>query len=58
LRQEIAFKGSIASAATYSNISTTVAGVSISKREKCTLSKTEGLAASLNWFPKWIEERG
>lgn len=33
-------------------------GVSISKREKCKLSKTEGLAASLNWLPKWIEERG
>jgi len=33
-------------------------GVSISKREKCTLSKTEGLTDLLNWLPKGIEERG
>jgi CBS domain-containing protein len=35
-----------------------VIGVSISKREKCTLSKTGGHADLLIWLPKRIEERG
>ena len=33
-------------------------GVSISKREKCTLSKTEDLADLLTWLHKRIEEKG
>jgi hypothetical protein len=33
-------------------------GGSIAKREKCTLSKTEGCADLLIWLPRRIEEKG
>ena len=42
----------------YQIIIAEVEGVSISKCEKCTLSKTECLTDVLLWLPKQIEEKG
>jgi hypothetical protein len=46
-----------AASSAYHSILNTLEGVSISKRAKCTLSKTGCRADLLMWLPKGIEEK-